>query len=132
MWELLAVEHTIQLYCKQRGIQMEWTNPYTPEQNGTSERMNRTLVEKARSMLEDKSLDKKLWGVAVQTAAYRVSNQCCRSGRECFKSVGVYCMQAVDVCNHLGECCSRLGKFCKHTVKLSSDCRCRCEQKKNN
>ena len=25
-----------QLYCKQRGIQMEWTNPYTPEQNGTS------------------------------------------------------------------------------------------------
>ena len=36
-------------------------------------------------------------------------------------------MQAVDVCNHIGECCKRLGEFCKRTVELSSDCGWRCK-----
>lgn len=31
----------------------ETTNPYTPEQNGKSERLNRGLVEKARCLLFD-------------------------------------------------------------------------------
>lgn len=57
-------------FCKKKGIQIEWTVPYTPEQNGVSERMNRTLVEKARSMLEDSGIDKKFWGPAIQTAAF--------------------------------------------------------------
>lgn len=57
-------------FCKQKGIVIEWTVPYTPEQNGTSERMNRTLVEKTRSMLEDSGVNKRLWGPAVQTAAF--------------------------------------------------------------
>lgn len=52
---------------------MEWTVPYTPEQNGVSERMNRTLVESARSMLEDSQVSKRFWGQAVQTAAYLVN-----------------------------------------------------------
>lgn len=57
-------------FCKQKGIVIEWTVPYTPEQNGTSERMNRTLIEKTRSMLEDSGADKRLWGQAIQTAAF--------------------------------------------------------------
>jgi transposase InsO family protein len=32
-------------FCKTKGIINESTIPYTPEQNGISERMNRTLVE---------------------------------------------------------------------------------------
>lgn len=59
-----------ELFCKQKGIQVEWTVPYTPEQNCVSERMNRTLVEKTRAMLEDCAMDKRFWGQAVQTAAY--------------------------------------------------------------
>ncbi|KXJ68982.1 hypothetical protein RP20_CCG000687 [Aedes albopictus] len=57
-------------FCKKKGIQVEWTVPYTPEQNGVSERMNRTLVEKTRAMLEDCGIDKRFWGQAVQTAAF--------------------------------------------------------------
>ena len=37
-------------------------------------------------------------------------------------------MQAVDVCNHLGEFCNRLGECCKRTGKLSSDGGCRCKK----
>uniref|UniRef100_A0A5S6Q7L0 Integrase catalytic domain-containing protein n=1 Tax=Trichuris muris TaxID=70415 RepID=A0A5S6Q7L0_TRIMR len=44
--------------------------PFTPEQNGCSERENRTLVECARTMLEAKELPKLLWAEAVATAAY--------------------------------------------------------------
>lgn len=62
-------------FCRRMGIQVEWTVPYTPEQNGTSERMNRTLVERARSMLEDARIDKVFWVQAVQVAAY-ISNRC--------------------------------------------------------
>lgn len=60
-------------FCADKGIQVEWTVPYTPEQNWVSERMNRTLVEKARSMLEDSKIDKRFWGQAVQTAAFLVN-----------------------------------------------------------
>ena len=44
--------------------------PYTPEQNGSSERENRILVEAVRSMLHSKNLPKKLWAEAINTAAY--------------------------------------------------------------
>lgn len=40
------------------GILHQKTNPYTPEQNGMSERNNRTVVEKARCLLFDAKLKK--------------------------------------------------------------------------
>jgi transposase InsO family protein len=40
-------------FCKDKGIVNEFTVPYTPEQNGVSERMNRKIVEKARTMYVD-------------------------------------------------------------------------------
>ena len=48
----------------------ETTTPYTPEQNGVAERLNRTLITKARSMLAAAELPKELWGEAVYTACY--------------------------------------------------------------
>lgn len=38
-------------YLKKHGIMHQTTNPYTPEQNGVSERMNRTLIERSKCML---------------------------------------------------------------------------------
>ena len=38
-------------YCKKCGIEWKTNTPYTPQYNGVSKRMNRTLMEKARSML---------------------------------------------------------------------------------
>lgn len=43
---------------------------YTPEQNGVAERANRTIVEKARSMLKEAGLSIKYWAEAVNTAVY--------------------------------------------------------------
>lgn len=57
-------------FCRGEGISMEFTAPYTPQQNGVAERMNRTLLDKARSMVFDAGLPKSLWGEAVLTAAY--------------------------------------------------------------
>jgi transposase InsO family protein len=37
--------------CKKCGITCQNTTPYTPQQNGVVERMKRTLMDKARSML---------------------------------------------------------------------------------
>ena len=47
-----------------------FTVPKTPEQNGVAERLNRTLVVTARSMLLDAKLPKSYWGEAVNTAVY--------------------------------------------------------------
>ena len=38
------------------GIARQKTTPYTPQQNGVAERMNKTLMEKARSMLSGAKL----------------------------------------------------------------------------
>lgn len=46
-------------YLKDEGIRHEKTVPKTPKQNGVAERLNRTLVESARSMLLDANLSKR-------------------------------------------------------------------------
>ena len=48
-------------YLKREGEKHELTVLKNPEQNGVSERMNRTLVESVRSMLADSKLPKKFW-----------------------------------------------------------------------
>ncbi len=57
-------------YLKQRGIKQELTVPYSPQQNGVAERVNRTLMESARSMLAHAKLADHLWAEAVAAAAY--------------------------------------------------------------
>ena len=57
-------------YCKSRGIRRETSVPYTPQQNGVAERMNRTLMEAVRSMLHHAKLPQKFWAEAVSTAVY--------------------------------------------------------------
>lgn len=57
-------------FCKSKGIQMKLTAPYTPEQNGVSERMNRTLMEKVRSIMHAANIPQKLWGEAMYTSMF--------------------------------------------------------------
>ncbi|XP_033145473.1 uncharacterized protein LOC103839411 isoform X1 [Brassica rapa] len=57
-------------FCEEEGINKQVTLPYSPQQNGAAERMNRTLVEMARSMLAEQDLPLKLWAEAVYTASY--------------------------------------------------------------
>ena len=57
-------------YLIENGITYEPSAPYTQNQNGVSERMIRTIVEKARSMLHDAKLGESFWEEAVRTAVY--------------------------------------------------------------
>jgi transposase InsO family protein len=60
-------------FCKKCGIARKKTTPYTPQQNGVAERMNRTLMEKARSMLNGVWLEQEFWAEAVSTTCYLVN-----------------------------------------------------------
>lgn len=60
-------------FLKQYGIIHQTTTPYTPELNGVAERMNRTLVEKAKCLLLNAKLNKQYWAEAVHTAAYLIN-----------------------------------------------------------
>ena len=57
-------------YLQAYGVQFEYTTAYTPEQNGVAERLNRSLITIARSMLLDAKLPIRFWGYAVTTACY--------------------------------------------------------------
>ena len=62
-------------FIKVNGIRHELTVPYTLQQNGVAERMNRTVIEKAKSLLFDANLKKHFWAEAVNMAAY-IINRC--------------------------------------------------------
>lgn len=64
-------------FCRSNGIQHQLTTVYTPQQNGTAERMNRTLIEKARCMLFDANLSKCFWAEACSMAAYIINRSVC-------------------------------------------------------
>lgn len=60
-------------FCEEAGIVMEPTVPYTPQQNGVAERMNRTIMERARSMLDDAGFKRSMWNEAVLTAVHLIN-----------------------------------------------------------
>ena len=60
-------------FCKKCGIARQKTTPYTPHQNGVVERMNKTLMEKSRSMLNDVKLGQEFQAEVVGTTCYRVN-----------------------------------------------------------
>lgn len=51
------------------GIKHEKSAPYSPQQNGLAERMNRTILEKVRCMLIESNLSKQFWAEAVHASA---------------------------------------------------------------
>ena len=57
-------------FCAEKGISHEFTVPYCPQQNGVAERMNRTIMEGARSMLYPATLPLEFWAEACSTAVY--------------------------------------------------------------
>jgi hypothetical protein len=56
--------------CKQRGIVQQFTNAYSPSQNGTVERLNRTLMDTVRVWMVDTKMPTELWSELYTHAVY--------------------------------------------------------------
>ncbi|KAJ9552198.1 hypothetical protein OSB04_016243 [Centaurea solstitialis] len=90
-------------FCEEKGIERQFSAPRTPQQNGVSERRNRTLIEAARTMLADSKLPITFWakrltlpamcktskaddgffvGYSIQSKAVRVFNTVSRTIEE--------------------------------------------------
>ena len=53
---------------------MQHTVPYTPQQNGVSERKNCTLKEMASYMLQSKGLSLNFWAKEINCANYIINH----------------------------------------------------------
>jgi hypothetical protein len=63
----------IEGFLEEEGIKHEFSSPYTPQKNGVVERKNRTLLNIARTMLDEyKTLDR-FWAEAINTACYSIN-----------------------------------------------------------
>lgn len=67
------ISNEIVRYFEEKEIQFEFTIRYTPEQNGVEERMNRTILERARCMILSCNLGKIFWSEAVLAAVYLIN-----------------------------------------------------------
>lgn len=67
------VNKQFEAYMRENGIEAQLTGRHSPEQNGKSERDNRTIVEAARASLHALGLPKRLWSSAVDCAVYTLS-----------------------------------------------------------
>ena len=60
-------------FCKNEGIARHRTVRMTPQQNGVAERMNRTLLERARCMISNAGLTNAFWAEAISTTCYIIN-----------------------------------------------------------
>ncbi|KAI5349877.1 hypothetical protein L3X38_002768 [Prunus dulcis] len=67
------VNNTLAFLFRAQGIIHQTTTPFTPQQNGVSERKNRQLLEVACSLMLDMSVPYHLWGHAVLSIAYLIN-----------------------------------------------------------
>ncbi|KAE8742220.1 hypothetical protein FOCC_FOCC012234 [Frankliniella occidentalis] len=68
-------------FFKEKGIEFECNIPHTPQKTGVAERMNRTILDRARAMLLGCCLIDKFWFDAVASAVYIIN----RSPTSCLK-----------------------------------------------
>jgi hypothetical protein len=63
----------IEGFLEKEGIKHEFSSPYMPQQNGVVERKNRTLLDMARTMLDEYKTSNRFWAEAVNTACYAIN-----------------------------------------------------------
>jgi transposase InsO family protein len=63
----------IEGFLEEEGIKHEFSSPYTPQQNGVVERKNQTLLDMARTMLDEYKTSDRFWAEAVNTACYAIN-----------------------------------------------------------
>jgi hypothetical protein len=60
-------------FHEEEGIKHEFSSPYTPLQNGVVERKNRTLLDMARTMLDEYKTPYQFWAEAINTSCYSIN-----------------------------------------------------------
>ena len=63
----------VEEFLDEEGIKHELSTPYTPQQNGIVERKNRTLIEAARTLLDEYKTPDIFWADAVNTACHAIN-----------------------------------------------------------
>jgi transposase InsO family protein len=63
----------VEEFLSEEEIKHEFSVPYTPQQNGVVERKNRTLIEAARTMLDEYKAPDNFWAEAVNTAYHAIN-----------------------------------------------------------
>jgi hypothetical protein len=63
----------IEGFLENEGIKHEFSSPYTPQQNGVVERKNRTLLDMARTMLDEYKTPDRFWAEAINTPCYSIN-----------------------------------------------------------
>ena len=70
----------LQQLLKTKNVIHEVSAPYTPEQNGRAERLNRTLMDRVRAMMIHSGVAQDMWAEAITTANY-IRNRCPSAGK---------------------------------------------------
>ena len=60
----------VDIFFKRHRIKHEKTSAYKLEQNGVTERLNKTIIERVRAILTDTGLPKHLWAELAATVIY--------------------------------------------------------------
>ncbi len=68
-------------YLEKKGIIQQLTPPDTPQMNGKSERLNRTLMNFVRAMLIERNLPQEFWGECARYAVY-IRNRMSKRGEK--------------------------------------------------
>ncbi len=68
-------QKSLMIFLRECGIQRQTSAPYTPQQDGVAEWVNRTIMKCARSMIRAQGLDLEFWAKVVNTAIY-IKNRC--------------------------------------------------------
>ena len=63
----------VEEFLDEEGIKHEFSAPYTPQQNGIVERKNRTLIETARTMLDEYKIPDSFWAEAINTTCHAIN-----------------------------------------------------------
>ncbi|WVZ81323.1 hypothetical protein U9M48_028713 [Paspalum notatum var. saurae] len=66
-------------FCHSQGLEHQFLSPYVSQQNRVVESKNRTLVEMARTMLDEHRTPRKFWAEAINTACYMSNHALCSS-----------------------------------------------------
>lgn len=69
-------------YCDDNGIKWQLSAPRTPQQNGTAERNNRSVVEDAMTMLIQGGVSKTFWKEPVSTSVYTMNQVLVKRGKD--------------------------------------------------